>query len=112
MIQIRVRASRAVLLAALVFVGTAGTSATSTTAQVSPTPAAPAGSVDDRLAAIRTRLFAGKERVEDVIVELKGILGSHPQSAMAHILLGYAYVQQGSPDMISEAVAEFRQALA
>jgi tetratricopeptide (TPR) repeat protein len=111
MIQNRVRASRAVLLAAIVFNGTVGASASVTPAQVSPAPAQPGGSVDDRLTAIRTRLLAGTARVEDVIVELKGILGGNPQSAMAHILLGYAYVQQGSPDMLGEAVAEFRQAL-
>ena len=44
--------------------------------------------------------------------ELKAILAVAPDSPEAHMLLGVAYRAQNEPDLMGEAVAELRQALA
>jgi tetratricopeptide (TPR) repeat protein len=48
---------------------------------------------------------------EQAIRECKGVLASDPRSAPAHMLLGQAYLSQGSIAMIAEAKAELQQAL-
>jgi tetratricopeptide (TPR) repeat protein len=49
---------------------------------------------------------------EAALKELKKALALNPQSAAAHQLLGQAYLMHGSYEMLSEAKAEFVQALA
>lgn len=63
------------------------------------------------LSALRTALLTGTGRPGDLIAELKSVLADHPDSAEAHLLLGLAYRLVG-PDMLAEAIAELRQALA
>jgi tetratricopeptide (TPR) repeat protein len=50
-------------------------------------------------------------KAEQAIRESKGVLAADPRSAPAHMLLGLAYMAQGSIDMIAEAKAELQQAL-
>jgi pentatricopeptide repeat protein len=50
-------------------------------------------------------------RAEQTIRECKGVLATDPRSAPAHMLLGLAYLTQGSTDMIADAKAELQQAL-
>ena len=50
-------------------------------------------------------------KAEQAIRECKGVLAADPRSAPAHMLLGLAYLGQGSMDMIAEAKAELQQAL-
>jgi tetratricopeptide (TPR) repeat protein len=69
-------------------------------------------SIQERLNRIREALFSGTGRVNEAIEELKGILALDPGSAEGHLLLGIAYRSQGSPELMGEAVAELRQALA
>ena len=69
-------------------------------------------SIQDRLNRIREGLFSGTDRVKEAIQELKEILALDPGSAEGHLLLGIAYRSQGSPELMGEAVAELRQALA
>jgi tetratricopeptide (TPR) repeat protein len=64
------------------------------------------------LARIRGELFAGTSRPDEAIRGLKAILATEPDSAEAHLLLGIAYRTAGSADLMGEAVAELRQALA
>ena len=45
------------------------------------------------------------------IQECKGVLAANPRSAPAHMLLGMAYIAQGSSAMIADAKAELQQAL-
>jgi tetratricopeptide (TPR) repeat protein len=63
----------------------------------------------DPLGAAAEHLQQG--RAEQAIRECKGVLATDPRSAPAHMLLGLAYLAQGSPDMIAEAKAELQQAL-
>ena len=65
-----------------------------------------------RLARVRTALFSGKAQPEAAVKDLKEILAIVPESAEAHVLLGIAYRTLGTPDVMGEAVAELRQALA
>lgn len=67
--------------------------------------------VQERLAAIRADLFSRTDRVAEDARELKAILAIDPRSADAHELLGIAYRTLGTPELIGESVAEFRQAL-
>jgi tetratricopeptide (TPR) repeat protein len=69
-------------------------------------------SIQERLNRIREGLFSGTGRVDEAIRDLKGILALDPGSAEGHLLLGIAYRTQGSPELVGEAVAELRQALA
>ena len=57
-------------------------------------------------------LFSQTPRAERAIGELKALIAEHPGVAEAHMLLGVAYRVQGAPEMLGEAVAELRQALA
>jgi tetratricopeptide (TPR) repeat protein len=50
-------------------------------------------------------------RAEQAIRECKGVLAADPRSAPAHMLLGLAYLAQGSIGMVAEAKAELQQAL-
>ena len=45
-------------------------------------------------------------RAEQAIRECKGVLATDPRSAPAHMLLGLAYVAQGSNAMIAAGVAK------
>jgi predicted Zn-dependent protease len=47
----------------------------------------------------------------EAIRECKGVLAADPRSAPAHMLLGQAYLAQGSLAMVAEAKAELQQAL-
>ena len=63
-----------------------------------------------------TQLSAAAEhlqqgRAEQTIRECKGVLATDPRSAQAHMLLGLAYLAQGSIDRIADAKAELQQAL-
>jgi tetratricopeptide (TPR) repeat protein len=50
-------------------------------------------------------------RAEETIRECKAVLAADPRSAPAHLLLGLAYLGQGSIAMVAEAKAELQQAL-
>jgi tetratricopeptide (TPR) repeat protein len=65
----------------------------------------------ERLDRIRADLFSRVEHLDDDVRELKEILAADPKSAEAHTLLGIAYRASGSPELIGESVAEFREAL-
>jgi tetratricopeptide (TPR) repeat protein len=77
-----------------------------------PSPAEP-GTVEiaERVNRVRADLLSGTAHFADDIQQLKGILAIAPRSAEAHLLLGIAYRGQGSPDLVGETIAEFRQAL-
>jgi tetratricopeptide (TPR) repeat protein len=68
--------------------------------------------MQERLVRIRADLFAGTNRPDESVRALKEILAVDPGSAEAHLLLGIAYRTVGAPELIGEAVAELRQALA
>jgi Tfp pilus assembly protein PilF len=68
-------------------------------------------SVDERLKRVAADVFAGADRIDANIAELKAILAADPRSAQAHRLLGLAYSTKGSADLMGEAVGELRQAL-
>jgi tetratricopeptide (TPR) repeat protein len=79
-------------------------------------PQTPAGRVDraalqDRLNRVRPVVLTGGD-IQAAIRELHSILAADPRAAEGHLLLGLAYGQLGSREMLAEAVAEFRQALA
>jgi tetratricopeptide (TPR) repeat protein len=57
-------------------------------------------------------LFSGAPHPAEAIQQLKAVLAADPNVAEAHMLLGIAYRAQGSPEMMGEAVAELRQAIA
>jgi tetratricopeptide (TPR) repeat protein len=65
-----------------------------------------------KIARIGADLFSTTPHVAEDITELKAVLAADPALADAHLLLGIAYRAQGSPDLLSEAVAELRQAVA
>jgi len=69
----------------------------------------PGASLEARLSAAAGHLQQG--RLQQAIKECKGVLAADPSSAPAHMLLGLAYVGQGSTAMIADAKAELRQAL-
>jgi len=50
-------------------------------------------------------------RLEQTVRACKGVLAADPRSAPAHMLLGLAYIGQGSTAMIADAKAELQQAL-
>jgi tetratricopeptide (TPR) repeat protein len=68
-------------------------------------------STEERLDRVRADLFSRAEHLDEDVRELKAILAADPRSAEAHALLGLAYRAQGTPELIGESVAEFRQAL-
>jgi tetratricopeptide (TPR) repeat protein len=62
-----------------------------------------------QLSAAAQHLQQGK--AGETIRECKSVLAADPRSAPAHMLLGMAYLAQGSIAMIAEAKAELQQAL-
>jgi tetratricopeptide (TPR) repeat protein len=68
--------------------------------------------IQERLVRIRADLFAGTTGADQAVRALKDILAVDPGSAEAHLLLGIAYRTLGAADLMGEAVAELRQALA
>jgi tetratricopeptide (TPR) repeat protein len=69
-------------------------------------------SIQERLKRVSADLFTRTDRVDDAIRELKAILAIDPNSAEGHLLLGIAYRSRRDPELMGEAVAELRQALA
>ena len=65
----------------------------------------------ERLGRVSADLFSATPHLTDDIRELKAILAADANVAEAHMLLGIAYRGLGSPEMMSEAVAELRQAI-
>jgi protein O-GlcNAc transferase len=84
--------------------------------QASPASATAAptsnAALDARLTKIRNDLFTKPDGARTAVRELLAILAEDPGSSQAHTLLGLAYSGLGSQDMLAEAVAELRQALA
>ncbi|HXW04659.1 MAG TPA: tetratricopeptide repeat protein [Vicinamibacterales bacterium] len=72
---------------------------------------APATELQERLKRVGADLFSPRPNPARAIDELKSILAVDPDLAEAHMLLGIAYRAQGSPELLSEAVAELRQAI-
>lgn len=70
------------------------------------------GAIQEKLNRIGADLFSAAPHPAEAIQELKAILAAEPGLAEGHMLLGIAYRAQGSPELMSEAVAELRQALA
>ncbi len=75
------------------------------------TPSARVQDVQERLKPIASALLNGTARFDDAARQLKEILATDPSSAEAHMLLGIAYRGMATPEMMGEAVAEFRQSL-
>jgi protein O-GlcNAc transferase len=69
-----------------------------------------AGSANHRIELGAAHLRQG--RTAEAIAALKAALAIEPESGRAHQLLGEAYLQQGSYDMLGEARAELLQAVA
>ncbi len=106
------RRTWAAWLLAGIAVGTAGVARPTVAAgQTTATTAAP---LTERLKAVQADLFSSNAHLEDDIKALNSILAIEPSSADAHMLLGIAYRGLGSEsvNMMGEAKAEFRQALA
>jgi Tfp pilus assembly protein PilF len=89
------------------------TAATGLLALLAGTPALLAQtSSRDRINRIGTDLYSATPHPAEAVTELKAILAVEPSSAEAHMLLGLAYRMQGKAELLGEAVAELRQALA
>jgi tetratricopeptide (TPR) repeat protein len=73
------------------------------------TPAAAGEREAAQLRAAAEHLRQGK--AEQAVRECRAALASDPRSAPAHMLLGQAYLAQGSTSMLAEAKAELQQAL-
>jgi tetratricopeptide (TPR) repeat protein len=71
-----------------------------------------ARAIQERVNRVGADLFSAAPHPAEAIRELKAILAADPGLAEGHMLLGIAYRAQGSPELMSEAVAELRQALA
>jgi tetratricopeptide (TPR) repeat protein len=99
------RLPRVGVLAAAALALSASLAAIDVAAQVQP-------AIQQRLDTVREQLFSGTGRPDRSIQELKAILAIDPGSAEGHLLLGIAYRTAGSSDLMGEAVAELRQALA
>jgi tetratricopeptide (TPR) repeat protein len=70
---------------------------------------APRADLQSQLSAAAEHLQQG--RLEQAVRASKGVLAADPRSAPAHMLLGLAYIGQGSTAMIADAKAELQQAL-
>jgi tetratricopeptide (TPR) repeat protein len=81
--------------------------ATAANAQNATPPA-----IRERIDRVGADLFSTAPHAAEAIAELKSILAAEPGSAEAHMLLGLAYRIQGNTELLGEAVAELRQALA
>ncbi len=68
--------------------------------------------IKERLNRAAADLFTRADRIEQIIREIKAILALDSRSAEGHLLLGLAHGRLGSQDLVAEAIAEFRQALA
>jgi protein O-GlcNAc transferase len=71
-----------------------------------------ASATKERMQRVAADLFSATPKLAEDIQELKAILAAEPGLAEGHLLLGIAYRSLGTPDMVSEAVAELRQAIA
>ena len=71
----------------------------------------PAQDAAARLNRISADLFTATPHLQDDVRELKEILAADTGNAQAHMLLGIAYRGLASPELLSEAVAELRQAI-
>ncbi len=71
-----------------------------------------ANSAYARAAVVRGTAHLKARNTDNAINEFREALSLNPESAPGHMLLGYAYRQLGSYQMIGEAKAELRQALA
>src|ERR1035437_873363 len=83
-------------------------------AQIVPLRGQPTSAAAGEGEAARLQAAAGhvqQGNAEQAIRECKTVLASDPRSAPAHMLLGQAYLAQGSIAMIAEAKAELQQAL-
>jgi tetratricopeptide (TPR) repeat protein len=69
----------------------------------------PRADLQAQLSAAAEHLQQG--RLEPAIRACKSVLAADPRSAPAHMLLGLAYIGQGSTDKIADAKAELQQAL-
>lgn len=76
-------------------------------AQTEPPPATQA-----ELNRIAADLFSAAPRPDAAIEALRALLAADPGVAEVHMLLGIAYRTQGNTDLLGEAVAELRQAVA
>jgi tetratricopeptide (TPR) repeat protein len=74
-----------------------------------PTAQQSAQQQGEQLGAAAQHLQQGK--ADQTIRECKAVLAADPRSAPAHMLLGLAYIAQGSTGMIADAKAELQQAL-
>lgn len=86
-------------------------------ASLAATPASarqttPSPPVQEELNRIAADLFSAVPRAAEAIEGLHAILAGDPGLAEAHMLLGIAYRAEGSADLLGEAVAELRQAIA
>lgn len=72
----------------------------------------PPPAVREALNRVAADLLSLAPKPAAAIEELKAILADHPEVAEAHMLLGLAYRAQGSPEVMSEAIGELRQAIA
>ena len=72
----------------------------------------PAPAIQETLNRVAADLFSAAPHPAEAIQQLKAILAADPGLAEGHMFLGIAYGAQGSPELIGEAVAELRQALA
>ena len=78
----------------------------------SPAPApAEKTTADERLKKAAAAMATGPEGVDQAIKDLRDLLGSDPTLAEAHLLLGLAYGQMGTAQMLAEAKAELQQAI-
>ena len=68
--------------------------------------------VRERINRVGADLFSLTPHPVEAVEELKNILALEPGSAEAHMLLGLAYGLQKKSELMGEAVAELRQALA
>ena len=73
---------------------------------------APAPTIRDTLNRVAADLFSATPHPAEAIRQLKAILAADPGLPEGHMFLGIAYRAQGSPELMGEAVAELRQALA
>lgn len=73
---------------------------------------APAPVILETLNRVAADLFSATPHPAEAIRQLKAILAADPGLPDGHMFLGIAYRAQGSPELMGEAVAELRQALA
>jgi cytochrome c-type biogenesis protein CcmH/NrfG len=72
----------------------------------------PAPAIQEQVNRVAADLFSATPHPAEAIRQLKAILAADPGLAEGHMFLGIAYRAQGSPELMGEAVAELRQALA